>query len=270
MLRRRCPAKVRLQRSDAPSASRSAPASPDIRSSSGRADVPSLDWNQSPASSMTFSSVPGSSKRCVAPGTSFIALSQDRTARACRFSPMTPWSSAPTISRVGAVTLAKCRAGEVGPTAARDDRLHPRAERCRRHQSRGGPGAGAEEAERQAGQVGLLVDPGDGVQQSVGEQANVEDLAAVRGLALGQQVEQQGGEASGVQVVGDGAIARAQSARATAVGKQDDPPGIGRDLQIAGQPERRQLDLAPLDDADAVRAFPRPRPGAAEPGSRRR
>ena len=151
--------------------------------------------------------------------------------------------------------LAKCRAGEVGPAAARDDRLHPRAERCRRHESRGGPGAGAEEAKRKTGQLGLLIDPGDSVQQPVSEQVYVEDLAAVPGLAFGKQVEEQGGEASGVQVVGHGAIARAQAARATAVGKQDDAPGIGRCLQITGQREGRQPHLAAFDDANRCGRF---------------
>ena len=106
------------------------------------------------------------------------------------------------------------------------------------------------------------------MQQPVGEQVDVEDLAAVLGLALGKQVEEQGGEASGIQIVGHGPIARAQAARATTVSEQDDAPRIGRCLQITGQLEGRQPHLPPLDDATGA-DVPCPRLDAKDPGSPR-
>src|SRR6267142_341732 len=63
--------------------------------------------NQSRASSATWSSAPGSSKRCVAPGTIASCFSQCSCASAVRFSAMTWTSLPPTISRVGARTRVR-------------------------------------------------------------------------------------------------------------------------------------------------------------------
>ena len=49
----------------------------------------------------------GSSNRCVAPGTMANCFSQRRCAKACSLSSITPWSAPPTISSVGAVTVAR-------------------------------------------------------------------------------------------------------------------------------------------------------------------
>ena len=104
------------------------------------------------------------------------------------------------------------RCGEIRPAAAGDNSPDAIAQPGRRRQRRGRPGAGAEEAERKVGEIGLLLDPGRRQQKTVSEKVDVEDLAAVLGFLLAQQVEQQGGEAAAVQVIGDRAIAWAEPA----------------------------------------------------------
>src|SRR5258705_675326 len=82
--------------------------------------------NQSRASSATWSRVPGSSKRCVAPGTITSCFSQRSCARAAWFSAMTWTSLPPTINRVGARTRGRADPARSGrpprettaPTAA--------------------------------------------------------------------------------------------------------------------------------------------------------
>src|SRR6516225_459809 len=69
-------------------------------------DPTSPKWaeNQSLACSTTASSVPGSSKRCVAPGTTTSFFAQRSSTSAARLSASTSTSSPPTISNVGALT----------------------------------------------------------------------------------------------------------------------------------------------------------------------
>jgi hypothetical protein len=54
----------------------------------------------------------------------------------------------------------------------------------------------------------MEADPGRRVFEPGGEQADVEDVAAVERLGLGQKVEKQGGEAMSVQMIGDSFVAR--------------------------------------------------------------
>jgi class 3 adenylate cyclase len=70
--------------------------------------------NQSLASCATFSSAPGSSKRCVAPGIIASFTSQRILSRACSFNSMTMSSLPPTMSRVGACTFGKALSARSG------------------------------------------------------------------------------------------------------------------------------------------------------------
>ena len=155
--------------------------------------------NQFPASSTTASSAPGSSNRCVAPGTMASCFSQRSSASAARLKPSTAISSPPTISSVGAVTaVSAARRDRAARRATRS--LRPGRSRCRcRDERRCSAGAGAEIADRQAGRFRILVDPGGRHLQSVGEESDVEDVAAVALLSVRQQIEQQGGEAGVAQ-----------------------------------------------------------------------
>src|SRR5271166_3507592 len=70
--------------------------------------------NQPRACSTTASSVPGSSKRCVAPGTMTSCFAQRSAASAARLSASTSTSSPPTISKVGASTAESARPARSG------------------------------------------------------------------------------------------------------------------------------------------------------------
>ena len=125
------------------------------RRGSGRA-------NQSVASRATSSSAPGSSNRCVAPGTTTSRFSaRSAGPRLHGSGPSTARSAPPTISSVGAATSGSAVAGEVRPAAARDDRRHgrrrlggratgPRRRPCSRRSSRGGttPSSGCSRSQR--------------------------------------------------------------------------------------------------------------------------
>ena len=135
------------------------------------------------------------------------------TAIAARLSSITPWSSPPTMSSVGAATLPRAASPARSGRPPRDTTAPTRiAQPGRRLQRRAGAGRSAEQAERQARQPRVQIDPRHALRQPLGEQVDVEDVAALAGLALGQQIEQQGGEAAAVQVVGDRAVARTEPA----------------------------------------------------------
>src|SRR5262249_14235225 len=83
----------------------------------------------------------------------------------------------------------------------------------------------------------------------VGQERDVEDLRAVVGLVLFQQVHQEGREAGLFQDLRDVPIARAESAAAAAVGEDDHGPGAPRLAQdpADGAPARRDRHLPLVD-----------------------
>ena len=95
--------------------------------------------------------------------------------------------------------LGKPRPCEVRASAARHHRGDPVVEFRGREQGRAGAGAGAEQAERQIGDVGLAADPERRFHHAFGKQRNVEDVAAVVRFGWRQQVEEKGGEAVGIE-----------------------------------------------------------------------
>ena len=143
--------------------------------------------------------------------------------------------------------LAQRCAREIGPSAARNDGANPLAQSGRRAKRRRRARAGTEEAQGKRRQLGLRADPARRMQKPAGEQVDIEDLPAIPGFVVAQQVEEKSGEATAVQVVRDGAIARTKAAGAAAMGEQDKASGPCGDLQIAGQIQRRQANLAPDD-----------------------
>ncbi len=78
------------------------------------------------------------------------------------------------------IDIVQARSGQIGPAAARHHRRHLVAQLGRRHQRRAGAGAGAKEAQRQLGNVRFGADPEDRLDQALGEQRDVEDVATVR------------------------------------------------------------------------------------------
>jgi hypothetical protein len=97
----------------------------------------------------------------------------------------------------------------------------------------------------QSGKVGLLVDPSDDIDQPFGKKRNVEHVGTVELLIVREQVKKQRRNTLLIQCPGDGGVARAQAARAAAVGENNKCSGVGRYPQIAGQAQRIDDDLAP-------------------------
>ena len=100
------------------------------------------------------------------------------------------------MSRVGDAHLRKLLSGQVGPASPRDhSRDQLGTEVCGGRQRGRGPGAGPEIADRCIADVVL---PGGlfGCDlQPAAEERYVEDVAAIRRLLIGQQIEEEGREA---------------------------------------------------------------------------
>ena len=82
-------------------------------------------------------------------------------------------------------------ARQIGTTAAGYDGADPVTQMCRRDQGCGRPGAGAEQAKLPAGPDRIAVDPPDGVDETLREQTDIEDVPPIGGFIGGQQVEQE-------------------------------------------------------------------------------
>ena len=135
----------------------------------------------------------------------------------------------------GCGDLREPRTGEIGAAAARDHCGDPAAQLGGGEKRRAGAGAGAEEAQRQVRDVRLAADPERRLRHAFREQRDVEDVAAVARLGRGQQIEQERGESLGVQRVRDGYVARAEPARAAAMGEEDDAARVGRHAEVPGE-----------------------------------
>src|SRR5918992_1095763 len=129
-------------------------------------------------------------------------------AAASRLSPMTTWSSPPTMSRVGAATRPSASPG------GRDERP-------------GGSRAGPEEANGQRGRSVVGGEPVECGDQAPPQQVHVEAVLGgtfvTQRLVGRQQVHQQSPESAPAELLGDPAVAGAESAAAAAVREEDDP-----------------------------------------------
>ena len=140
--------------------------------------------------------------------------------------------------------FAEHRPREIRATAARDHCGDPAAQLSSGEECRACAGAGAEQSQRQVRDVRLAADPERGLHDAFGQQGNIEDVAAVARLVWGEQIEQECGEALGVQRGRDGHIARAEAAGAAAMGEKDDAPRVRRHAKFAGQSQRGDLRAA--------------------------
>ena len=130
--------------------------------------------NHSRASWATASSVPGSSKRCVAPGTISSFFSQRSCESASLFMRITGVSSPPTMSSVGARTRANADPGEVRPPAARHHCAYDAGPLGGRNQCRPAAGACAEVTDPEITRGRSRSEPVGGPDESLGEQGDVE------------------------------------------------------------------------------------------------
>ncbi|VFU16561.1 protein of unknown function (plasmid) [Methylocella tundrae] len=112
---------------------------------------------------------------------------------------------------------------KIGAPAPRYDGLDPVAEPRGRDESRGGSGAGAEQAKRQPAERGVLIDPMDRVYQTISQQPNIEHVTAIDLLVGHEKVKQKGPEACVIQCGGDRCVARAETAGAASMRKYDEP-----------------------------------------------
>jgi len=101
----------------------------------------------------------------------------------------------------------------------------------RRDQRGGGPGAGAEQTERQRPGRPFRARPVHGLEDASSEQRDVENVRAIACFRFREQVELEGSHAAPVQCLGHEGVAGAQTARATAVGEDHQPAGMLRDRQ---------------------------------------
>ena len=154
---------------------------------------PRWSTNQSRASAAACSSVPGSSNRWVAPGTT-----------ASRDSHRNPGLRPPVELEHHGVPAADHQQGrrpyraqprrrQVGAAPAGDDRGHLRVVGGRPERRRRA-GAGPEVPDRQAPAPAAVPHPGRHRGQPTGQQPDVEHVPAVELLARGEQVEQQRGQ----------------------------------------------------------------------------
>ncbi|MDW3116603.1 MAG: hypothetical protein R8G60_01385 [Roseovarius pacificus] len=65
----------------------------------------------------------------------------------------------------------------------------------------------------------------------IGQQRDVLPMMRAGGFGIGQQIEQQRGDARRVQLPGNADVARAHAVAAPAMRKNHHPRGIGRDIQ---------------------------------------
>ena len=248
------------------------------------ASRPRWSTNQSRASAAACSSVPGSSNRWVAPGTT--ASRDSHRIRACarRLSSSTTASRPPTTSSVGARTSPSRGAARSGrpprqTTAATSRVVGGRPQRRRR------AGAGPEVPDRQAPAAAAGTHPGRHLGQPPGQQLDVEHVGAVALLARGEQVEQQRRQPGMLQHTGHVPVARAVPAAAAAVHEHDQthahPPARSGARQP--HPPGGHLDLLVDHPVDGVRrcaagsaailrrrdATRRPAPAAPSPRRRR-
>ena len=157
---------------------------------------------------------------------------------------MTPVSWPPTISRVGARTapsIAPARSGR----PPRETTAPTSSGRCAAaHRAAAAPVLAPNSPSGRARKCGSAFAQSMAARQAVAEQLDVEDIVAVGFLLPGQQIEQQRGDAMGVEGARHRDIARAEPARAAAMGEQHDRRRPGRHGKVAGHSGRADANVA--------------------------
>src|SRR5690606_32775680 len=97
------------------------------------------------------------------------------------------------------VDLLERRVGQVRPPAARYHGADLVAERRGGNEGGGSARAGAEQSDLQPRRLRRIGYPGQGRDQAVGKQGDVEDIGAIRLLVRRQEVEQQGGDSAAIE-----------------------------------------------------------------------
>ena len=186
--------------------------------------------NQSVARRTTSSSVPGSSKRWLAPGTIVRRFSQRRRRSAFSFIAITGTVVAADDEQRRRLHAGQNGRGEVGTAAARDHGGDGGV--VGRGQERGGRSrAGPEVPDREVLRGRLAAHPLGGAAQPAGEELHVEDQGPVLRLVGREEVEEQRRDGGVPQRAGDVGVARAQPAAAAAVGEEDEPASLRRNAQ---------------------------------------
>ena len=164
---------------------------------------------------------------------------------ASSFRPRTCQSAPPTISSVGASTCSQLEPRDpVVPPG--DHRADTAADLGGGAERGGGAGRGAEVPEGKIVDAGLALRPAGDLREALREQVDVEDLGAVVGLLVGQQIEQQRRKSLLIQRCRDLAVPGTEPAG---------PASVGEDHQARWPP------LAPTDRRSGA--------GPAQPRSRR-
>src|SRR6266511_3412025 len=132
---------------------------------------------------------------------------------------------------------------EIGPTAARHDRLHGRSGLGRRPQRRARAGAGAEVPERKSPDRRRVEQKRRRRTKAIGEQGDIENVRAVGLLVRRKEVEQQRSESRIVERACHRLIARAVPAAAAPVRERDEPEGTDGNRQLPRESPRPGRDL---------------------------
>lgn len=143
--------------------------------------------------------------------------------------------------------LRQCIAGEIGTAATGDNRADVARQFRRRDEGSAATGARSEITDSQLARRGVLHCPMSGMDESLGEEADVE--AMLRGLQIDcfffacEQVEKQCRQTCLVQSARNGLIARAMPAAPAAMGEEDEHGGPIRQSQRAVERRRSRWDL---------------------------
>ena len=123
-----------------------------------------------------------------------------------------PDVGAPDNKQGGRTDHGDCITSKIRPTPAGDYGADPIGKPCRSNQRSRSAGAGTEQAARKVrNRRPLAIKPLHNLDETIGKQGDIEDIGPVGLFSWGQQVEQQGSEASVVQGLGDRHIARAKA-----------------------------------------------------------
>ena len=191
----------------------------------------------------TCSSVPGSSKRWLAPGTTTRRFRQGSRARARRFDSRICSSCPPTIRRVGVTTSTRSPHARSG-RPLRNTMVPTRSDRrAAATSAAAGAGPGTEVTQPEVAGVGISAQPTRHGNETFREQLDVEYVSSILGLVLPQQVDEQRRQAGVFQHVGDELVAGTEPAAVAAMGKGDDSQRLSRQAQNARHDSPPCLDL---------------------------
>ena len=102
--------------------------------------------------------------------------------------------------------------------------------------------------------LGPPLEPFGGLDQTPGEQIDVEHVPSVRLFPEGQQIEQERRQTGLSQLGSDIRVPRAVAAAPAPMGEDDDPGVVGWHCQVSTQPNRPEIDLDVLVDLTGTRS----------------